>query len=183
MKNFEREKAAFAASLCRRGTAILGKPLAMRWIPEEENALGYTSCSEPTTVHVSWGHPHFFDPLDEEHKNVLRGGVFAHELLHQVYTNFDYTNAVTNSMKNKGEAAIFMEFANTLEDPAIEYFAPNAFGGWLLDSLHFSIRHLYKMSPAIGDEPTPYRQLINALIMFGDMGMVKGKFTYPEAEE
>lgn len=182
-KSEKRERAAEAASLCRRGIAILGKTLRLNWLSEEEGALGYTSCGNPATVNVAWYLEFFFKPLDEGRRKVFRAGVFAHELLHQVFTNFDYTNAITRSMKNQGEAAIFMEFANTLEDPAIEYFAPNVFGGWLLDCLHFMIRHIYKMSPGIGDEPTPYRQLINALIAFGDMGIVKGEFTFPEAKE
>lgn len=179
----KREKAAYAASLCRRGTAILGKSLRMEWIPEEESALGYTSCAEPKTVYVAWTLSPYFDVLDEDKAKAFRGGVFAHELLHQCYTDFDYTNAMVKCLKNQGEAAILMEFCNILEDPAIEYFAPNKFGGWLLNSLNFSIKHIYKMSPPIGDEPTPYRQLVNALINFGDMGMVKGHFTFPEAKE
>ena len=84
---------------------------------------------------------------------------------------------------SRAEASILMEFANTIEDPAIEYFAPQLFGGRLLDSLRFSIKHIYKLSPGIEKSKTPFSQLINALINFGDMGIVKGEWTFPEAKE
>ncbi|MBR1477265.1 MAG: VWA domain-containing protein, partial [Lachnospiraceae bacterium] len=100
----------------------------------------------------------------------------------QCLTNFEYTNEVAKEM-SQAEAAVFMKFANTLEDPAIEYFAPNIFGGRLLEALRFSIKHIYQKSTKIDDSSSPFNQLINALIHFGDMGMVKGSFTFPEAKE
>ena len=74
--------------------------------------------------------------------------------------------------------------SNTLEDPAIEYFADSRLGEGLVDALRFTIREIYKKSPLIDEgETTPFTQLMNALIQFGDMGLVKGSFTYNEAKE
>ena len=176
------KKAAEAASLSRTGTAILkGHKVSVCFLPEGSSDLGYTS-GDARKVFVAWEMSPYFDELSESEKATLRRGVFAHELLHQCLTNFAYTNKVCGEM-TRAEAAIFMQFANTLEDPAIEYFAPDIFGGTLLEALRFSIRRIYTLSPGIDKSSNAFGQLINALIQFGDMGLIKGKFTFPEAKE
>lgn len=177
-------KDAEASSLSRTGTSILkGNRVKVNWIPEEDGQLGYTGkpvLGKPIGVHVAWHLDPYFADLDDTEATMLRMGVFAHEILHQCLTNFDYTHTVVESM-SQAEAAIFMQFANTLEDPAIEYFAPCIFGGKLLDALRFSIKRIYVMSPGIDKSDSAFGQLINALIQFGDMGIIKGTFTFPEA--
>lgn len=182
MNVIERRKAAEAASLSRMGTAILkGNKLGVKFLPDGAPELGFTS-GTAKVVNVAWYNEQFFKMLDDIESSMLRMGVFAHELLHQCLTNFAYTNTVCETM-SRAEAAVFMKFANTLEDPAIEYFAPNIMGGRLLEALRFSIKHIYKLSPGIEKSGSAFSQLINALIHFGDMGIVKGKFTYPESYE
>ena len=182
MNVLEQRKAAEAASLSRMGTAILqGKKIGVRWLPEESDELGYTSGAE-RIVNVAWDHRQIFEGLEEAERAAMRMGVFAHELLHQCLTNFRYTDIVCQTM-SRAEASILMAFANTIEDPAIEFFAPQIFGGRLLEALRFSIRQIYLKSSGIERSRSAFGQLINALIMFGDMGIVKGTFTYPEAYE
>ncbi len=181
--NEKDKQRAFASSLGRMGSALLKTvQVSVNWLFGDD--LGYTSMGNKNScvVNVAWTCPGYIDDLSEDKKNVMRMGVFAHELLHQLLTNFDYTNKVTDSM-TRAEAAIFMKFANTIEDPAIEYFAPSCFGGKLLDSLRYSIKRIYKLSPGIDKSPNAFSQLLNALINFGDMGIVKGKWTFPEAKE
>ncbi|WP_027432043.1 cobaltochelatase CobT-related protein [Lachnospira multipara] len=158
---------------------ITNKPIRLKWL--EGNDLGYTSCSEPTTIHVAWEHC-YYTGLNNDDKFRIRTGVAAHETLHQIFTNFDYTNKVTKKM-TRGEAAIFMQFANTIEDPAIEYFADEVMSGWFLDGLKFSIQRIFDLSPEINNSQNAFTQLINALINFGDIGFVKGSFTFPEAKK
>ncbi len=180
----KKRKAAEAASLSRTGTAILkGRRVVLKWIPEGNPELGFTSESigSASEVNVAWEHE-IFEELPDDEKAVMRRGVFAHELLHQLYTNFPYSRKKVEKM-SQAQAAIFMQFANTLEDPAIEFFAPNAFGGSLLDALRFSIQRIYIKTPGIDTAGTAFEQLIGALIDFGDMGIVKGTFTFPEAYE
>ena len=177
----KQKQAVEKSYLSRMGTAILdnGKVLGVNWLPMGDD-LGYTS-ETPLEVNVAWEHA-IYEGLTPDEVTTMHVGVFAHELLHQCLTDFRETNKICAEM-SRAEAAIFMQFANTLEDPAIEFFAPQIFGGVLLDALHFSIRHIYMKSVGIGKETHPFSQLINALISFGDMGIVKGKFTFPEAEE
>jgi hypothetical protein len=181
-KSEKRRKEAEASSLSRMGTAILrGHKIGVTWLPEDSDDLGYTS-GDARQVYIAWYHEYFMKPLQESEHPVFRTGIFAHELLHQLMTNFEYTNKVASGM-TRAEAGVFMQFANTLEDPAIEYFAPNYMGGRLLDALRFNIRHVYQMSPGIDKSSDAFSQLINALVHFGDMGIVKGNFTFPEAYE
>ncbi|MCR5670686.1 MAG: VWA domain-containing protein [Butyrivibrio sp.] len=173
---------ALASSLGRTGSSLLKTVhVSVQWLDDDN--LGYTSMGSKNacTVHVAWNHEYMND-LTESEKDALRTGVFAHEMLHQLLTNFSYTNRVTEKM-SRAEAGIFMAFANTIEDPAIEYFASECFGGRLLEALKFSIKHIYKLSPGIEKSPNAFSQLINALINFGDMGIVKGTWTFPEARE
>ena len=182
-EKLRRRKAAEAASLSRMGTAILkGDRLAVAWLPDNSPEIGYTAMGKPTTVHVLWENDEFTKDMDEPHRAMFRMGVFAHELLHQCFTAFDYTNNIARKM-SRAESAIFMNFANTLEDPAIEYFAPTIFGGRLLEALRYMIRTIYALSPGIDKSGSAFSQLINALVQFGDMGIIKGKFTFPEARK
>ena len=123
-----------------------------------------------------------FSMLQDDEKRFFRKGVFAHELLHQIFTDFDYHVMIKDSLKSY-EKPIFQMIANVLEDPAIEYWAKTKFGGSLLKSLKFSIAHIYEQSPNISESETPFSQLINAFVQFGDMGLIKGEFTFPETKE
>lgn len=132
-----------------------------------------------------------FEGLTEEQKYAAREGIGVHEILHQLLTDFDYEEFVIMSLP-ANERKIFSSIANILEDPAIEYFAGNYFGGHKLKSLQFIIHHTWKVSPGISEPiqglfgkqtPSPFGQLTRALIHFGDMGMLKGKFESKEAEE
>ncbi len=179
----KRQQAAQAASLSRIGTRILnGIRLVVNWLLPPSRELGYTREGKPITVNVAWDYDTFMGDMSEDEKTFFRMGVFAHETLHQVFTNFAYSNRICDKL-SQAEAAIFMRFANTLEDPAIEYFAPSVMGGKLLAALKYSIAVIYKKSPGIDESDSAFAQMLNALIHFGDCGIVKGKFTYPEAEE
>ena len=136
------KKRAEAGSFSRMAYAVLGKRVIVKFLKEGDMNLGYTN-GEKGEIYLAWEHPIFSD-LKEDEKKAFRLGVFTHELLHQVYTNFSYTETLLDSFKDKYEKMVFMKFANTLEDPAIEYFAERKFGGVMLISLKFSIRQIYK---------------------------------------
>lgn len=163
--------------LQRQAYMTIGKNIGVDF--SEMDELGYTT--DDGIIHISWNHE-IMDGLNEEYKILFRRGVFAHELLHQVYTNFRYTKKICKDL-SLIEQKIFMTFANTLEDPAIEYFAPNVLGEDMLTALKFSIRHIYIKSPTIEHSKSAFGQMVNALINFGDMGLIRGNFTFPKAEE
>ena len=81
------------------------------------------------------------------------------------------------------EQTLFAQFHNIVEDPRIEYFADQFVGGNLLASLEFAIAHTYKIAKPLDESQGALGQYLNALIMFGDNGLLKGRFSFPEAKE
>lgn len=179
---------AEASSLSRIASNVIGRKTRVFLDPPMDGAGGYTvaptSPTAPLEIHVVY-EDDIISNLSDELKVWYRKGVTAHEILHQCLTDFDYSQEVSQRYESSFEQGVFHTFANTIEDPAIEYFAPNCFGGALLKALRFMIRTVYNMSPSLNEMKgsDPYTELINAMIQFGDMGIVKGTFTHPEAEE
>ena len=145
----------------------------------QEGEIGYTSSNNE--IHLAYDHP-IMDGLSEIEKASFREGVFAHEALHQVYTDFAAFERRMTFFK-VFERPIFAVLMNVLEDAAIENFSPEIMGGTMLSSLRFSIAHIYKTSPKLEESKTPFSQFIAALINFGDMGLLKGEFTFPETKK
>lgn len=144
----------------------------------QEDQLGYTSSKK--TIHTN-PHHELVTKLKEELEQIsLIKGVYAHELLHQIFTDFDVFEKKMNFVP-PAQRPIFGVINNVLEDAAIENFAPQVMGGTMLASLNFSIAHIYKNSPKLEEATSAFSQYIAALINFGDMGPLKGEFTFPEA--
>ena len=113
-------------------------------------------------------------------------GVFAHELLHTLFTAFDYSNEIFSKcerQKSEKFARVFQYISNLLEDSAIENFAPTVFGGPMLKALRFVIKTIFDISPPITEAVNPWEQFVNAFIDVGDLGYYKGEFTFEEAKE
>lgn len=141
--------------------------------------IGYTNPKEG--IFIAKEHD-LFSMLSADEKSFFRKGVFAHELLHQIFTDFKTHEKILHTLP-PAERQIFALFANVLEDPAIEYWAKTKFGGSLLKSLKFSIAHIYEQSERIETASDPFSQYVSALIHFGDMGLIKGSFTFPDAQD
>lgn len=173
-KNWTAEKRGMERSF----NFITGKKTKIIDIDPSEGELGYTSKDQ--TIHLAYEHPSM-DGLGDNEKTAFRRGVFCHEMLHQVFTNFTALEMALFRLKGP-ERRILGMICNILEDPAIEYWAPTAVSGPLLKALRFTIAHIYKKSPNIEESETAFGQYVSALIQFGDMGLLKGKFTFPEAK-
>lgn len=144
-----------------------------------DDSLGFTS--KDKTIHLAYEHP-AMDGLSDDEKVAFRKGVFCHEMLHQVFTDFNALEKALLGLSGP-ERRILSMISNVLEDPAIEYWAPSAVSGPLLKALRFTIAHIYKDSPNIEESDTAFGQYVSALIQFGDMGLLKGRFTFPEAKK
>lgn len=157
---------------------ITGRPTHVKDATGGE--LGYTSSQGDIYVAEK---PSVMEAKDGEEKtSFFRRGVFTHEMLHQLFTPFDYFERVINTLPSC-ERQIFGTIMNVLEDPAIEYFAPVKVGGTFLKSLLYTIRKIYHTSPPVETSETAFGQYVSALIHFGDLGLIKGSFTFPEAKE
>lgn len=146
----------------------------------QSDELAYTV--ENRDIYMSPYH-HLVSVLPKEQQPVFRRGVFCHEMLHHMFTDFMYFNTLLSTIHDGKEKRILANLINLVDDPAIEYSAPTRIGGSLLQSLRFSIEHVYTQSPPLEESSSPMSQLFNALVMFGDMGLIKGHWTFPEAKE
>lgn len=164
---------------------VLGRPVTVKPVPgstdvnAEENeslAVGYTTAEGE--IYILWEHPLMKGQTPEE-KEYFRIGVFTHEVLHQILTDFDALLAATD-VEDLQEQQMIQMFANLVEDPAIEYFAPVP--RLMQQALRFAINWTFYKSPGLEESETPLIQLVNALVMYGDTGELKGEFTFPEAE-
>lgn len=182
MKKVVKTIAAEFRILKRIGSALLGKPVVVKPVPAGSNDIGYTNISGVPYIFIAENNP-FYDGLTPLQKVIMRKGVFAHEILHQLLTNFNHTTKVLSRISSENEKNMLMQYINILEDPGIEHFAPTQFSGSLLSSLYFTIAWIYKKSPSIEESESPLAQYLNALIQFGDMGIIKGEFTFPDAEK
>lgn len=177
------------SSYKRIGSAFLCRPL---FVAEGDSKIapGYTLLGDNGDARIFISHDSDIWDGDEkrpalspERQKACRKGIFGHELLHQRFTNFKAEKAIVSQFDSKPAGELFAQFANILEDPAIEYMAELVFGGPLLKSLQYVIAETYKITAPLEEAQEPLVQYIAALIMFGDMGILKGNFTFPESEE
>ena len=152
---------------------FVGRKTKIIEIPKGSEDLGYTSSRGD--IHIGFFHTMLY-AFDEKLRKLFLIGVFAHEMLHQVFTDFRILEE-TLAKLDRPTGKVVSLLSNVLEDPYIEYHAPAVFGGTLLKALRFTIKMIYAKSPGIEESDSPFSELVNALIQFGDMGLIKGKFT------
>lgn len=158
--------------------AITSRKTHIYDIPISSDELAYTTSKGD--IYEARNHPIMIG-LSEEERVFFRLGTFTHEMLHQIFTDFAYLEETLEKHPWIAEKEVTSLMANLVEDPAIEYGADTVVGGEMLASLQFSIAHIYKMSPRLETSDNAFTQLCNALIQFGDMGLLKGSFTFKAA--
>lgn len=170
--------------------AYIQKKTLIHGLPPGDDDIGYTVVTNDYTttpirpiaeIYVCRLHKYML-PLTEKNKSLFRLGVYTHEALHQIFTDFTATKNILNKLTGKKQR-LFKEISNIVEDTRIEYFANQKFGGECLSALQYTIKTVYDSFAGIGNETSPVIQTINALIQLGDVGIIKGKFTFPSAFE
>lgn len=159
---------------------VLGRRIPVKTVPEAEDQLGYTNAKPE--IFIAKEHP-IMNELSQTGKKMLRMGVLAHEMLHQIFSDFSLLEKEAAKYSTTVEQQLFATLFNIVEDCNIEYYSSTVMGGVLLKALRFSIKHIYDKSPKIDAFDDPLTQVINALIQLGDMGIVKGNFSSTEAYE
>ena len=159
---------------------IMGKPIDVKDVPPESNEVAFTS--EGGAIHVCYQHK-IMKNMREKDQPVFRLGLFAHEMLHQVFTDFSYRAKQIGRMSTMVEKQVLASISNLVEDGSIEHYAGRIIGGYLLKALKFMIAWLYQETGRIEDAKTPYAQFIRAMVQFEGGGLLKGQFTFPEAKK
>ena len=177
-------------------TGITGRKVTVSDVVHK--ALGYTS--KGNQIHVAYEHPIYDDVRTEAAKtmdsslveaqvDMVRTGITVHEALHQVFTNFSYEEGQREKLKREGfftseyDMYIYHELINLVEDPAIEQMAAQVVGGMPLKALRMTIRTIDRLSDYSDEAEDEIHDLVKALIQFGDIGIVKNRWTFPKARE
>lgn len=180
--NRERALAKYLVSLFKM--TLPGVDIAIHWLPKESSELGFTTRKKnKADVFLNQGTmDYIFSGLDASKRDMFITGVAVHEFLHQILTNFIMFGKMQETMKSRKEQWLFKEVFNILEDARIESFVAAYFSPSLVAALRFMICHVWTRSPEINPESDVFEQLINAMIMYGDMYEVKPEMS-PEAKE
>ena len=169
------------ASLQDSAKAILGRNIVIETAAEGHVAYTFEGDKDTITIGISRFNEFYKGATAEEGK-ALRLGLLCHEVMHQIMTPFADIKRREDQM-DKSTAGTFHFIHNVMEDPAIEHFCPQFIGGKMKTSLKYTIAWGYDQSQPIDKSPSAWAQYCNALIQYGDMGPIKGKFTFPEAKE
>lgn len=175
---FKKSLPKLKRSLSAIARALTGKTIYVNE-SQDPNAIGYTS--EKREICIS-SKNEFLDMLSLQESIKFYRGVFCHELLHQLLTNFKLIHTIEQKYE-RSERSIIQYIHNVVEDPRIEYFSKDRIGGSLIDDLIFSKVVIYRNSPKLEESKYPFQQFMNACIQYGDCGILRGNFTYPEARD
>lgn len=173
-------KKIMARSMEKLGTALSGIKIDVEEMPYEPGALG-SSIREGNKGIIMLPFANTFDTDNQDFRNTLLYGVFAHEMLHILLTDFDHAKKSSmNYPPNERRAR--HNIANIIEDQAIEFFASDILSSFLCGCLHDLIYWTHDKSPKLEEvAEDAYEQFIASLIMFGNIGVLKGNFTFDEA--
>lgn len=183
--------------LTNLSSGLVGKKITVSDVLGGE--LGYTSMGNQ--IHVAYEHPIYQKlrelcqimsytlEMAETRVDMVRIGVTVHECLHQIFTNFSYEKSEIERLKSEGyfisdyDQYMYHQLMNLIEDPAIESMAHQVVGGMPLKALRTAIREIDRVSDYSQDAVDEIHDLTKALIQFGDIGIVKNKWTFLKARE
>jgi len=185
-------KRALFAKLSRLSKNILKRNIVVKDVEKnKKDALAYTSAKG--TIHISVESDSICSLKTVGEQIKFARGLWVHELMHQKYT--DFVAARVLQRQNAIENEVYHTIFNIVEDARIENFASNVIGGVYtedefdengkfvqMSDLTFMKRFLYSETPPIGPQYKPYTQVLNAMNMYGNCGIVKGEFSDEQAK-
>ena len=176
------EKRASALKMTMNEMASMMVPFIVRVISiPEKSGIGYSTVTGKEAVIGICFSFNFKKNITEQEMEYVLYGVFTHEMLHVLLTDFETSTRMIKKYPVY-ERKIRHTFANIVEDPAIEYQKYPSISNFLSDSLAWSIRYFYMAAPELNCN-SAFEELISALIQFGDIGFIKGNFKFSEAKE
>ena len=178
----KKEKAGLKRILQKTAFVLTSKKIRVCEIPEGEG-LGFTTSDNE--IYLAFSDEHFLKSLSKSKTIRFIRGVFAHEIMHQLLSNFPVLNAAITVRRSIGyfECEYFKEINNILEDSYIENYAHLYLGDELLRDLYFMRSHVYAVTEPLDPSMQPIAQFTAAFIMYGDAGIVKGDFSSEEARD
>ena len=108
MDSQERKWLAEEAYMNNLSCAYIQRKTKVYGINPPSNDLGYTTISKDTAlIYVARLHK-FMEPLSIDERSLLRLGIYTHEALHQIFTNFDETERLMRTLTGR-KKALFAE--------------------------------------------------------------------------
>ena len=157
-------------------------PLEIKEI-EGTDEVGYSYREENKgQIYLNFDFP--FIGLDQHEREIVLVGIACHELLHLLLTDFGYTTRLLSNIPDKDKEC-YMTVANLIEDPAIENHKHDSLSGFMIRCLKASIGYFFKQGGALGNpavDTDAFNEWIHAMILFGDVGLLRGDFQFQEAE-
>lgn len=125
----------------------------------------------------------YIDDLELPNRVAAIKGLWAHETLHQLLTDFSLLERATACHPNHHAVKILHDIWNILEDTYIERYAYTQLGELYVRCIHYIQALIYKNTPLLEECSPGLPQFMAALVMYKSMGPIKGSFTDPVAEE
>lgn len=160
---------AFFYEFSRIASCLANKTVPVR---ETTDGLGYTTAQTQIYLSVT---DEVFDSMTPQQGFIFLRGIFAHELLHVLITDFTKYVPAIQAKPNGAEQEIFSNILNILEDGAIEYFAPEHLSDEYVRSLEFVRAKLYQSSGKIKSSDSPLQQFMTAALQFRFFGFLRGR--------
>lgn len=160
---------------------ITGEKVQVINIPLKDG-LAYSIRNQVTQnlIAICFNYP--FEGLTEDESKIILYGLYAHELMHIIRTDFDYLNA-SISKYPANERVARKKIWNIMEDPSVEFFSKIELSSFLHDCLMKTISYFFKLAPDLSTCKNAYNEFISAMIMFGDIGYLKGDFSFAESRD
>lgn len=171
------EKICLKRKFSNTGFSLTGTPLKVAEATNGE--LGFTDKSR--VIFLAFEHA-YYKALSVVETISFITGTYVHEVMHLLMTNFKIFSSTIQSVP-KHEQEILHDIYNIIEDSCIEYFAPLYVSDTLLKALNFTRATIYKNSHSVDEYDEAFVQFICACIQYGDAGLIKGTFTFPEAQK
>ena len=192
-----------------RSLGVIGSGLCRRKVRCREisgDQIGYTA-RKNDDAEICLNRSHEVVPKELAKASTFIDGVFCHEIGHQLFSDFESQENFYNILKNgslihfnewmsdcdikaelkktysEREIELFHNIWNAIEDTSIEYWLFNTLGGRFPEALRYAILTTYNAAPQIDEIKTAYGQVCAAMINYGDVGLLKGKFTFDKARD
>lgn len=161
---------------------ISKKNISVYEIPSGKDDLGYTDLVT-SNIFLNFAHSytHKFNTVELV---MFIKGVFSHELLHILITNFPvYMKALSRYKDDKISYKAYANLLNICEDAAIEFFGKQYISKDYINAIKYVREILFYNSPSIDSIPSSYGQFTAALLQFRFKGKLKGRFTDTKTKE
>ena len=146
--------------------------------------LAYTVAPTGKHIEIFLNPTHqYFDNLSDVENIAVIKGLWAHETLHQLFTDFSVLKKIERKSNNKYAVEILHFINNIIEDIYIERYAHTQLGNLYVKCIHFKQAIIYKHTDILNDCESELQQFIAALVQYKTFGPLKGEFSSNLARE